>query len=160
MLLHPPANELSSSEQQQGRPLRTTSTPVLASSTWGVTLRDDQEAAAVAAATTHLRGTALRAGPRRCASFQLQRPPQGPAAGEAADWRLRRIAGLHLQRCWLEEADFLTDDASMDSMVTDGTWGTDGTCPAGSSEEEAGDGWTEVETVFTMTGALTAHGCF
>jgi hypothetical protein len=48
----------------------------------------------------------------------------------------------------------------MDSMVTDGTWATDGTCAGGSSEEEAGDGWTEVETVFTMTGALRPLGAY
>jgi hypothetical protein len=168
MAVHRPASQQSAIQQQQGRPLSTTSTPMLASTAWGATPRDDQEAAAVAAATTHLRSTAPRPAPRRCVSFQLQRPHHGPtaaaaaaaaaAAGAGADWQLRRMAGLHLQRCWLEEADMLTDDGSMDSLVTAGTWATDGTCAAaGGSEDEVVDCWTEVETVFTMTGALAAH---
>jgi hypothetical protein len=143
--------------QQQGRPLRTCSTPILAATSWGVTLRDEQEAAAVAAAAQHLRGAAPRAGPRRCASFQLRTPAAAAAAGggggaEPGDWRLRRMAGLHLQQCWAEEADWLADDGgSIDSLVTDGTWDTDATgLPA--SSEEGGEGWTEVETVFNMTG--------
>ncbi|WIA35001.1 hypothetical protein OEZ86_003497 [Tetradesmus obliquus] len=118
---------------QQERPLRASSTPLLSSSSsWGVTLRDEREAAAVASAAQHLRGGAApHAGPRRRASFQS---------------------------CGLAGGELLSDDdyGSMGSMATGGTWDSEATY-APRSSDEAEEGWAEVESVFDMTGQTGSY---